>query len=250
MAKHPVFSVSDVNHYYNNLGSARSAVKRLLAKGKALKIRNGLYTCVSAEHGGPIADRFQIASSTTATSYVSHHTAMEYYGITDQVFCEVYVSSETRFHDFEFEGYTYHFVKSRLAEGVNSPLFSGGIRVTDQERTLLDSLKDMDMITGAEELLANIPNLPHLREEKLLIYLNAYNNQFLYQKAGFLLWDYRNALGLSDHFFEICRSKIGQSKRYLTRDDQSGSINNEWNLIIPVGFMSQKNGEVLTHAAV
>ncbi len=250
MAKHPVFSISDVNKYYYNIGSARSAVKRLLVKHKALKIRNDLYTCVSAEHGGPIANRFQIASSITATAYISHHTAMEYYGITDQVFYEVYVSSDTRFYDFEFDGFTYHFIKSRLAEGIDSPMFSGGVRVTDKERTLVDSLKDMDKISGAEEVISCISNLSHINEKKLLHYLQAFDNQFLYQKTGFLLWNYRETLGLSDLFFEKCRSEIGQSKRYLTKDDQSGSINNEWNLIIPSGFMNMKNGEMVTLAAV
>ena len=250
MSKHPVFTIADVNHYYHNVGSARSAVKRLLSHGKALKIRNDRYTCVSAERGGPVADRFQIASSITASSCVSHHTAMEYYGITDQVFYEVYVSSGTRFQDFEFDGYRYHYVKARLTEGVESSPFSGGIRVTDKERTLADSLKDMEKIAGPEELIANLQNMSRIREEKLLYYLAAYDNQFLYQKAGFLLWDFRRSLGLSDHFFEVCHDRAGQSKRYLIKEPQSGIYNNEWKLIVPSNIMHMKNGEGLTDAAV
>ena len=250
MAKHPVFTIDDVNRFYSNPGSARSAVKRLLAQGKALKIRNNLYTCVSAEHGGAVASRFQIASAITETSCISHHTAMEYYGITDQVFYEVYVSSETRFHDFEFNGYTYHFVQSRLAEGIDTPPFSGCIRVTDKERTLADSLKDMDKIAGPEELIANISSMSAVREEKLLHYLSLYDNQFLYQKAGFLLWDCRETLGLSDDFFNECRSRIGSSKRYLTHDEQNCSYNADWKLMVPVNIMGTKNGEDLTDAAI
>lgn len=54
-------------------------------------------------------------------SYVSHHTAFEYYGTVDQIFYEVYVGSEMRFHDFEFDGYTYHYVKEQMKEGIVSP---------------------------------------------------------------------------------------------------------------------------------
>ena len=104
MAKHPVFTIEDVNLFYNNMNSARSAVKRMIATSKVLKIRSNLYTCISAENGGPVANRFQIASAISDTSYISHHTAMEYYGVSDQVFYDVYVSSKTKFRNFEFDG--------------------------------------------------------------------------------------------------------------------------------------------------
>ena len=87
--------MEDVNVFYNNIDSARSAIKRLMKEGMVAKIRNNMYTCVSGETGAPVANRFQIASHITPTSYVSHHTAMEYYGITDQVYYDVYVSSRT-----------------------------------------------------------------------------------------------------------------------------------------------------------
>ena len=123
MAKHPVFTIEDVNLFYNNMNSARSAVKRMIATSKVLKIRSNLYTCISAENGGPVANRFQIASAISDTSYISHHTAMEYYGVSDQVFYDVYVSSKTKFRNFEFDGYTYHYVKPNLDEGVEMPAF-------------------------------------------------------------------------------------------------------------------------------
>ena len=82
LLKTPVFTVEDVNKYYDNMDSARSAIKRLMKEGMVAKIRNNMYTCISGETGAPVANRFQIASKITPTSYVSHHTAMEYYGIT------------------------------------------------------------------------------------------------------------------------------------------------------------------------
>ena len=93
LLKTPVFTVKDVNKYYDNMDSARSAIKRLMKEGMVAKIRNNMYTCISGETGAPVANRFQIASKITPTSYVSHHTAMEYYGITDQVYYDVYVAS-------------------------------------------------------------------------------------------------------------------------------------------------------------
>ena len=132
----PVFSVSDVNKYYDNIGSARSAVRRLLKAGMIKKIRNDMYTCVDGENGGVVADRFQIGSSINEGSYISHHSAMEYYGITDQVFYDVYVTSSKRFTDFEFEGYRYHHIYPSIELGIEKQEYSGGVVVTDKERTV------------------------------------------------------------------------------------------------------------------
>ena len=250
MAKQPTFTIGDVNKYYNNMGSARSAVKRLISQNKAMKIRNDLYTCVNPMTGGPVANRFQIASAVTDTSYVSHHTAMEYYGITNQVYYDVYVSSESIFNDFEFDGYSYHFIRSRLDQGIETPAFNNAVRVTDKERTTIDCIKDMDKISGLEELLSDLKNIRSLSEEKMLKYLELYNNQFLYQKTGFLLHGEKELLGLSESFFDECKQHIGKSKRYLTADIYEPAYNDEWKLVIPRNLSIISDQEVITDAAI
>ncbi len=242
LLKKPVFAMEDVNKYYNNMDSARSAVKRMMKDKMVAKIRNNMYTCIDGETGGPIANQFQIASSITPTSYISHHTAMEYYGITDQVFYEVYVSSETSFRDFEFDGYTYRYIASKSLEGVEKPIFSGGIAVTSLERTIVDSIKDMDKISGIEEVIQNLECAKHMQEKRLLRYLALFQNQFLYQKTGYLLSEYKDNMGLSDDFFDKCKEQIGKSKRYLTRDQQGGRYDDEWKLIVPEHLHDMKNG--------
>lgn len=67
----------------------------------------------------------------------------------------MYVSSETSFRDFTFDGYTYCFVASKNSEGIEKPPYSGGIAVTNLERTVVDSIKDMDKISGIEEVVQN-----------------------------------------------------------------------------------------------
>ena len=239
----PVFTMEDVCKYYDKIESARSAVKRLIKQGTVVKIRNNMYTCISGETGAPIANRFQIASCITSTSYVSYHTAMEYYGVADQVYYDVYVSSETKFQAFDFYGYTYQCILAKCKQGIESVKYSGGVKVTDKERTLVDCLKDMDKISGLEETMANVQGLHNLQEEKILQYLEEYNNQFLYQKMGFLLWNIRTQLGLSDTFFEVCMKKIGKSKRYLTKDAGDVVYNNVWKIVAPKNITHIKNGE-------
>ena len=244
LLKNPVFTVEDVNEYYDNMDSARSAIKRLMKEGIVAKIRNNMYTCISGETGAPVANRFQIASKITQTSYVSHQTAMEYYGITDQVYYDVYVSSMTRFREFEFDRYTYRYVASKDMEGVEIPAFSGGIRITDLERTLVDSVKDMDKIAGIEEVIQDIGSMKRMHEKRVLKYLDLIANQFLYQKMGFLLSEYKEKMGLSNEFFDTCKSQIGKSKRYLTKDISSGRYVDEWKLVVPENIYNLKNGGI------
>ena len=238
----PVFSMREVNTLYSSERTARAALGKLVKEGMVLKIRNSLYTCVSGENGGPVANRFQIASAIHPSAYVSHHSAFEYYGISDQVFYDVYVSSEMRFHDFVFDGYTYHFVKSQMQQGVTSPQFSGGVKVTDKERTILDSIKDMNLIAGLEETITCISSVTDVDEAKLLDYLEIYSNPFLYQKMGFIASQYRNELNISDEFINICKQRKGSSKRYFVNDISEPAYAGDWNLVYPKHLKEMKNG--------
>ena len=241
LLKQPVFTIEYVNQYYGNVESARSAVKRLMSKGFVAKIRNNMYTCISGETNSPVANRYQIGCAVTPTAYISHHTAMEYYGVSNQIFYEVYVSSATAFKNFEFDGYIFHHIPSKCDRGIETIKYSGGVRITDKERTVIDSIKDMDKIAGMEEVISNIEGLSGLNEKKLIDYLKCYDNQFLYQKAGFLLKEYQRQLNISDGFYEICKSKIGLSKRYLTKDCMEGKYDDDWRLVIPMHIYDLKN---------
>lgn len=243
MMKHPVFSVEDLSEYYSNYESARSAVKALVKKGLAVKIRNNMYTCISGETNAPIANRFQIASSITPTSCVSHHTAFEYYGIMNQVYYDVYVSSQTFFRDFSFDGYTYKCIKTEISEEIEAPEYSGGIKVTSLERTVVDSIKDMDKIAGQEELMENLQACSKLNEEKLIKYISLYSNQFLWQKTGFFLSLFKDKLGLSDDFFELCKQKAGKSHRYISPYLYDGKYDSDWQLVVSKKTYEYKAGD-------
>lgn len=236
LLKKPVFTLYDVNEFYNNLKNATAAIKSLINKEQVLRIRKNMYTCVSGETGNPVANKYQIGCAISDDAYISHHSAMEYYGVCNQVYYDVYVSSCTRFREFEFDDNFYKHVSSKITNGIENVAFSGGVRVTSKERTIVDCIKDMDKISGLEEVNENISNFGKIDQNKIIDFLNEYNNQFLFQKTGFLLSKYKEQMKITDDFFDYCKTKIGKSKRYLTNENNNGRINNEWNLIIPANF--------------
>ena len=43
---------------------------------------------------------------------------------------------------------------------------------------------------------------------------------------------------------DICKSQIGKSKRYLTKDMSGGRYVDEWKLVIPENIYNMKNGVI------
>ena len=228
----PVFSVQDLTKYYDNEESARSALKRLLADGLVFKIRNNMYTCKSGENGQPVASKYQIACGVSKDAYISHHSAFEYYGILNQVYYDVIFSSPALVREFDFDNIHYHGIKTDCNIGIENVAFSGGVRITNKERTVIDSIKDLNKISGFEEIDECISMLSGLNEEKLKEILNFYDNQFLYQKTGYFFEKYKDTLKISDDFIEYCYEHIGSSKRYVDKA-VSGIYISKWQIVVP-----------------
>lgn len=227
------FSFKEVEQLVGgNPNTAKSLLRQYVQKGYIQQIKKNLYVAISMESGMPAATPYQIAGSITPTSYVSHRSAFAYYGYANQVSYEMDVSSDTVFHDFEYEGITYRYISSRLPEGIVS---RQGVRVTDLERATIDYIGDFERIGGLEELLRSLEMVPFLLEEKLLRYLEVSGKAVLYQKAGYILEHFKDSLKLSEDFFRVCSQRKGRSKRYFTKSaDQSRmKYNRKWGLMIP-----------------
>ena len=114
-----------------------------------------------------------------------------------------------------------------------------GVRVTDIERTVLDSINDFEKIAGLEELLRCLELIPHINEEKLLDYLERYGKQFLYQKAGYVLAHLKNELRLSERFFEVCEQKVSKSVRYFYNgvEHEPNAFDTRWQLFVPLNLL-------------
>ena len=104
LAKLNTFTMDDVFKLVGNKKTASSLVLRLSKKGLVKKIRNNLYTCINIADGQPVASKYQIACAVNNSAYLSHHSAFEYMGISNQVFYGFMFLQKKRFDDFEFNG--------------------------------------------------------------------------------------------------------------------------------------------------
>ena len=233
-----------------NPKTADSLARNYLNKGFIKSVKRGLYTAIDLATGEPVVNKFRIAGKITPSSYVSHHSAFEYYGCANQVSYQTIVSSDTTFSEFIFNGITYSFIGSRINNGIHT--CPDNVRVTDIERTILDGINDYEKVMGLEELLRCIELIPLVKEDKLIKYLADYDKQVLYQKAGYILWHYKDSLDLSDDFFQICKLNIGKSKRYLYKTTLRNNMvyDRHWRLIVPNDLMSIVNKGVNVNAEI
>ena len=116
------------------------------------------------------------------------------------------------------------------------------MRITVKERTIVDSIKDINLIAGLEEVLSCVLSVNSIDESKMLNYLAGYDSAFLYQKTGFIFNEYQTELGISNAFLKICRDRIGNSKRYLTNGISEPEYSGEWKLVYPKTIKQIKNG--------
>ncbi|SEA14621.1 Transcriptional regulator, predicted component of viral defense system [Lachnospiraceae bacterium NK3A20] len=225
------FARADMVRIVGSDSAAQWQIKNYLDKGYIERVRRDLYAVISMETEQPIPSRFQIASRIADNACVSHHSAFEYYGYANQVYYDVYFSTEKKVRPFDYDGLHYQPVIWRGSSGI--ACMNNGVRVTSLERTVIDSIADFTRIGGLEELLRCMALIPSLNENGLREALEMYNRGQLYQKAGYILEAYKDDLSLSDQFFDDCARKISASKTYLFPKEEDFAFHKKWLLYAP-----------------
>ncbi len=239
LAKLPTFSLKDVTAITHNRSTSMSLIRRLLEKNYAVRIRKGLYSCIDLTTGNIVANKYQIACAINSDAYISYHTAAELYGLTDQIYNIVYVSSKKRFNSFEFMGDIYRHIYSPFEEGVIEAKNTRGIRMTNKERTYVDSINMISKISGVEEIINITKQIQDLNFKKMMRYMEGYNKKVLYQKIGYFLENFYLGGLEEDDFLKYCHKKSKGSVRYLIQSHE-GVLDSKWNLIIPTEYQKKE----------
>lgn len=236
-----IFHIRDIADEFASERSAQARVKKLIEDGRVSKIKNGLYATVNPITGDIFANRFEIASALFDSACVAYHSALEFHGLGNQVYSEVYVFADDRNIPFEYGGLEYKFFLPKIKGGISCLEHNAPIVVTNLERTLVDCLDRIDLAGGVEELVTAINGITYLNEELLTACLKEYNKKVLYKKTGFLLSLFKGDL-LSQSFFELCKTNlssriddISENKMLPRRTDK------EWGIVYPANLINTEN---------
>ncbi len=234
LLKQEVFTFEDAKKLIGNAEAAKKTLQRYKKSGLIKHIQRELYYTINLENRNAIANRYVIAGKINKDAYLVCHSAFEIHGLANQVSFDVWVASEKRFNTFEFEGARYRYAGKGIDAGVIQYKLNPKINVTDLERTVIDSLKNIGYAGGIHELDECLAICPLLDNQKLQSYLEQYHLQFLYKKAGYFFERYQTQMGIDHDLLELCEQKSGRSLRYLGEEAQNGSgkLIKRWNLIV------------------
>ncbi|HOJ45350.1 MAG TPA: type IV toxin-antitoxin system AbiEi family antitoxin [Bacilli bacterium] len=234
LAQKIVFNFNDAFNIFKNKTTTYGALSRLEKQDLIKKVRNNLYVSINPSTGNAFATKYQIGSSINNYAYISHSSALEYYGYQNQVGNICYVSSYKRFNSFEYEGVIYKHVPIKSNKGVTHPSYTELIKITDIEKTVIDAIQALDSIISLEELINSLEMISRLDQHKIMNYLDDYSIQALYQRTGYLLMLFNETLKFSESFFENIKEKINKSVSYISNEAKyNGKFIKEYQIIVP-----------------
>ncbi|MGI6136959.1 MAG: type IV toxin-antitoxin system AbiEi family antitoxin domain-containing protein [Christensenellales bacterium] len=233
LLQNSIIRYSDVKSHFTSDVDLQNVIKRLVDKGQLKKIKNGLYAVINPITSDIFANRFEIATSLYDDCCVSYHSALEFYGLSNQMYSEVYVTAPRRYNKFEFEGLNYSFFEMKRKAGIVEKEHNSLIRVTDLERTVIDCIDRIDLAGGIDELIMALNMVTYLDEAKLLAYLEELGKKFLYKKTGFFLQSL-DSQHFSDKFFKTCKENMSNRADSIVENNWVPKrFNTGWKLIVP-----------------
>lgn len=221
-----------------NKETASSLLYKYKKRNLIVRIRKNVYLPTNPVDGFIDENKYEIGCNSVPNAYISYHSAMEFYGLQNQVFNRIYLSAPKRFRSFEFDFVEYMYAPDKFQDGIIQLGANKNIYVTDIERTIVDCIDRLDLAGGVEELINNLELIDEVDESKILHYLSLYGKVVIYQKAGFILSPFKEQMKLSQEFFDICKKMIGKSVRYLTDKYESKTYIPEWKLYVPQYILS------------
>ena len=241
------FSRKELIELVGSPSIANNIIYEYQKRGFIEKVKRDYYAVISLETKQPIYSRYQIGVKMFQDACLSHHSAFEVYGYGSQVFYECFVATEKRFSDFEYNGVFYRRVEKKTDIDV---VTHGNIRVTSIEQTVVDSIRDFEKISGAEEVIRCLLLVPGLKEEKVLECISRNENGFLYQKCGYIFEELNDEFHFSPSFFVKCERNSSSAKKYLFKESKDNIYNERWKLYTPSSLKNIINKGVADYDAI
>ena len=231
-----VFHLSEfVNKTGMTISSASTTLNRWKKAGFVEQIRRDLYCMKNPVVGNiPAVHKFEVACKISNTSFLSHHSALEFYGLGHQIFNVVMVSDKAAFRSFSFDDCDYQSYVTKI--GINGVITSSAnpnIRVTDLERTFVDCIDRVGRAGGAEEIFHCFEGLYKMDFFKIEQYLNIYNKVCLFKKVGYVAERLRDTVDVPEDFVAKCREIGKATVSNFSTTEKCDVFVKEWNLYIP-----------------
>ena len=235
-----------------DLVRTRYLLTNLAHSGWLSRVRKGWYICVPLEASKPREwreDPWIVAAALFSPGYIGGWSAVEHWGLTDQIFNVIYVIAGRKVkparQTIQGTDFLIRTVPERTLFGTRRVWRQRvPVNVSDPHRTIIDIL-DVPKAAGgtlhASEVLQTYFESEHADQVKLLQYGDRLGRGTVFKRLGYLTE--RATLANTD-FVEACRSRITKG---LSQLDPSGPPNGRiiarWNLRVNTPRLAPDEGE-------
>lgn len=180
------------------LDEKNSSVNKLLhdmADNKWLfRIKRGTYLILPLEAG--IESKFTehefiVASSLISPYYISYWSALNYYGLTEQVSKTIFIATTKRKQEREIMGLTFKFItlnKTKFFGFKTIQINNHPVNIAEKEKAIIDSLDQPRNCGGIVEVIKAIDEAKdELDLDKLIIYAKKMKNSAILNRLGYIL---------------------------------------------------------------
>ena len=226
-----------------DLDRARRLLAALAKSGWLARVRKGWYIGVpldASEPGEWREDPWVVAATLFSPGYIGGWSAVEHWGLSDQIFNVVYVFAGRKIaptrQTIQGTDYLVRTVPERTLFGTRRVWRQRvAVHVSDPHRTLIDIL-DVPVAGGGvlhvSEILQEYFESEYCDRDRLLEYGDRLGKGTVFKRLGYLT----ERAGLADvDFVEACRRRITKGVSRLDPDGPpNGRIFSRWNLRINV----------------
>ena len=158
-----VFSITDAKRILNtSVPSVWNVIYRLKKKGRIEEIEKGKYLLIPARAGyeGSWSEvPYLLVPHIISAYYISFWTALNYWGMTEQVPNVVFVATTQRKKDLEFGDTRYEFItltKKRFFGYMEENIAGGTFNISSREKTIIDCMLFPKYCGGLDEAVKGI----------------------------------------------------------------------------------------------
>jgi predicted transcriptional regulator of viral defense system len=240
-----IFTLDDIKQYDVN---SKDLLYNLIQKNWILRIKKGLYMIAPLEAGELGAQSytvhsFVIASHLVEPYYISHWSALNYYGFTEQTPPAVYIATtkpRNRKYILDTQFIFVTIVERKMFGSTEIEIENSPIKISTPEKTIADCLDHPEHCSGIEEVAKAI-YFEHgdLNIENVLRIAEKMGNRTIIKRLGYLV----ELFGFDNYGYLF--EGVELSKGYSDLDPKlpkKGKVNDRWKLRInadinPKGWM-------------
>ena len=218
----------------------RFMAHQLVKKGWLERLRPGLYQFVPAERGrAGVGDTNPLAAGAALITlyFFSFGTACSHHGLTEQVFSDIYLATQTRHRAQLVRGIRYVFVSmpgDRFFGYSDVEVLGATVRMATVERALVDAVDRPRYAGGIGEVSRIVARASkRVRWDVVLDHAHRFNDSALVQRLGYLL-DLNNVEVSRDTWAAFGRLVRPGSKIHLgsrAKWGLHGRLARKWNVI-------------------